>query len=70
MNELPTTDALLIIQCKAFLKPREFAQLANSIYEQKEKCGMVVLPPYCEALVVPKDVDISVEHLKEDVNGE
>lgn len=63
INELPTTDALLVIRCNAFLKPGEFSRLTQSIYEQKEKCGMVVLPPYCEALVVPRNMDISVESM-------
>lgn len=44
-------DDILVVKCK---------DLYQSILEQKIN-GVVILPAYCDAVIVPKDTEIKVE---------
>lgn len=59
--DLPTTDCLLVVRCNAFLNQKEFQELQRYICESKERHHAVLLPPYCEVLVVPKDIEIGFD---------
>lgn len=48
---------ILVIKVNAFLKPKE---MDNSM-----KTGLVVLPPYCDAQVVPDNLEVRVENAYE-----
>lgn len=51
---------ILVIKVNMFCKPKELNDIRRYVLNQKEN-GVVVLPAYCEALVVPDDVKIQVE---------
>lgn len=48
---------VLVIKVKMYLTLKELNQLHNSIVAQKET-GVVLLPPYCTAQIVPDDIEI------------
>lgn len=50
-------DDILVIKANMFLKNKEREAVRQCILEQR-KTGIIVLPQYCEAIVVPKDVEI------------
>lgn len=54
---------MLVIKVNMFCKPREMDNIRNYIVEQA-KTGVVILPPYCEAQVVPDGMEIKIEDLK------
>lgn len=49
---------VLVIRVNAVLKPDEMNYLKNYIDTQKKDGGIILLPDYCEAIVVPEDTDI------------
>ncbi len=51
---------ILVVKVNMFCKPKEMDTIQDCILAQKET-GVVILPPYCEAVVVPEDVEIRVE---------
>lgn len=51
---------LLIVRCSINLKPQQFDNLKDYI-ELQRTTGSILLPSYCEAVVVPKDVEIKIE---------
>lgn len=56
---------ILVVKCNAFL-PRERMQvILNSLKVQKET-GVILLPPYLEAKIVPENIEIKLA----DQNGE
>lgn len=56
---------VLIIRSNLFIKPDKMKDLREGILEQM-KDGVVLLPPYCEAVVVPDDLDIQIACKKEE----
>ncbi len=54
-------DEILVIKVNQLnLSPEDMHNLRQQIIKQKEE-KVVLLPYYCEAIVVPEDVDIRVE---------
>lgn len=53
---------ILVIRVNAFCRQKELNDIYRWVASQKET-GTVVLPHYCEALVVPEDIEIRVEDL-------
>lgn len=51
---------LLIVKANIFLRGKEYRDLYKSIEAQRNN-GTIVLPSYCEALIVPDNVEIKVE---------
>lgn len=51
---------ILVIKLNAFLNIKDTNRLYKSIMAQREN-GLIVIPPYCEALIVPEDVKVKVE---------
>ncbi len=52
---------ILVIKVNSFnLSPEDMHNLRQQIIKQKEE-KVVLLPYYCEAIVVPEDVDIRFE---------
>ena len=47
---------ILVVKVNMFLKPREFDNLCNYIRESS-KTGVVILPPYCDAQIVPDNIE-------------
>lgn len=52
---------LLVVRSKINLKPSEYNNVQESLAFQKTT-GVILLPSYLEAIVVPKDVEIKVEN--------
>ena len=59
---------LLVVRIGINLKPQYFNNLVENIAFQKTT-GTVVLPSYCEALVVPKDIEVKVENTAKKSKG-
>lgn len=55
---------ILVVKVNMFLKPKEFDSLYNYIRESS-KTGVVILPPYCDAQVVPDNIEIQVKNVCE-----
>lgn len=51
---------ILIVKVNMFCKPKEMDNIRKYIFAQKES-RVVILPPYCEAIVIPEDMEIRVE---------
>ena len=51
---------VLVIKCRAVIKPKKLNKFREMFIKQKEE-GVVVIPPYFDALVVPEDIEIRVE---------
>ena len=60
---------VLVIQCKAVLPQEKLKILRGNILKQKET-GVIVLPPYCDAILVPDDILIKFmdKEVKHDSN--
>lgn len=52
----------------AVIKPEDLKKLREIFIKEKEE-GVVVLPPYVEALIVPEDIEIRVEEAETDENS-
>lgn len=59
---------ILVIKCNAVIKPEDLKKLREMLIKQKEE-GVIILPPYVEALIVPEDIEIRVEEAEPDENG-
>lgn len=55
---------LLLIKLDAYIQKETLKKLVNDIEIGKEK-GIIILPPYCEPLLVPKDIEIITENPNE-----
>lgn len=61
---------ILVIRVNYHVKPSQLTKIRDKIIKQKES-GTVILPPYCEVLVVPEDCEIRVEDVAgNEVKGE
>lgn len=50
---------LLVIKVNVDLSKEEFEELRRSLVEQKTS-GTVVLPQWCEAILVPKEIGMKI----------
>ena len=57
------SKGLLIVRCKAALSEENYESLQEILLREKEE-GVVVLPPFLEAIYVPEDIEIEFESLK------
>lgn len=53
-------DDILVVKCNMTLRARDFTRLQHILLEQK-KSGVIVLPRWCDAIFVPKDVEVRVQ---------
>lgn len=56
---------VLVIKCKALVKPDKLKAFRDKILKEKEE-GVIVLPSIFDAVVVPDDVEIVMEEDNED----
>ena len=56
---------ILVVKCNAFLPHEKMQAILDSLRAQKET-GVILLPPYLEAQIVPEDIEIKLA----DRNGE
>lgn len=52
---------ILVVSVKMFANQKQMDNITNYIRESM-KTGLVVLPAYCEAVVVPEDIEVRVEN--------
>ena len=53
---------MLVIKVNMLIEHKVFQEVKNNILEQfKDGTGVVMLPFYCEPIVVPDDVEIKFE---------
>lgn len=53
---------ILVVKVNMFCKTKELNDIRRCILSQKES-GVVVLPPYCEAVAIPDDIEIRIEDI-------
>jgi len=51
---------ILVVKVNMFLRPKEMDNISNYIRESA-KTGVIILPPYCDAQVIPDNMEIRVE---------
>lgn len=51
---------ILVVKVNMFLRPKEMDDISRYIRESA-KNGVIILPPYCDAQVVPDNMEIRVE---------
>lgn len=51
---------ILVVKANMFLRAKELNELRNYIMAQKET-GVIILPPYCDAQVIPDGVETKIE---------
>lgn len=56
-------ENLLIIKVNVMLRGDRLQEIRELIMKQRET-GLIILPPFCEAVVVPKDIEIKIEERK------
>lgn len=56
---------ILVVKSTAFLPHEKMQAILDNLKEQKET-GVILLPPYLEAQIVPEDIEIKLA----DGNGE
>ena len=50
---------ILVVKCNAFLPSEKMQAILDNLKEQKET-GVILLPPYLEAQIVPEDIEIKL----------
>ena len=51
---------ILVIKCNTMVKAETLNQLRQIFLKEKEE-GVVVIPAFCDAMMVPEDIEIKVE---------
>lgn len=51
---------VLVVKLNVHLRAKDIQRIRKSIMEQKET-GLVILPAFCDALLVPEGIDILVK---------
>ena len=48
---------ILVVKCNAFLPHEKMQAILDNLMAQKET-GVILLPPYLEAKIIPEDIEI------------
>ena len=56
---------ILVIKCNTMVKPETLMQLRQIFLKEKEE-GVVVIPAFCDAMMIPEDIEIKVEGVTDD----
>ena len=56
---------ILVVKCNAFLPHEKMQAILDNIMAQKET-GVILLPSYLEAQIVPEDIEIRLASSDED----
>ncbi len=59
---------ILVVKVNAFLRGKEMDELTKYIHKSMET-GLVMLPPYCDAQIVPDNVEVRIENTYEPKGG-
>lgn len=59
---------ILVVKVNAFLRGKDMDELTKYIHKSM-KTGLVILPPYCDAQIVPNNVEVRIENTYEPKGG-
>lgn len=59
---------ILVVKVNAFLRGKDMDELTKYIHKSMET-GLVMLPPYCDAQIVPDNVEVRIENTYEPKGG-
>lgn len=59
---------ILVVKVNAFLRGKDMDELTKYIHKSMET-GLVMLPPYCDAQIVPDNVEVHIENTYEPKGG-
>lgn len=59
---------ILVVKVNAFLRGKDMDELTKYIRKSMET-GLVMLPPYCDAQIVPDNVEVRIENTYEPKGG-
>lgn len=60
-----TMPDILVVKCNAFLPHEKMQTILDNLIAQKE-AGVILLPPYFDAQIVPDDIEIKLTSSDED----
>ena len=49
---------ILVVRCNMLLPRERMRSIIDDLRAQKETTGVIIIPPYLEAQVVPDDIEI------------
>lgn len=52
---------ILVVKCNAFLPHEKMQAILDNLMAQKET-GVILLPPYLEAQIIPEDIEIKLDN--------
>lgn len=58
-------DQTIIIKVNGYLKPESYERLRKMLLSQRKE-GLILVPHFCEVVVVPKDVEAKIEEVRHD----
>lgn len=53
---------ILVVKVNMFMRSKDLQNI-NKYIRDSIKTGVVVLPPYCEAQIVPENIEVRVEDM-------
>lgn len=53
-------DEVLVIKLKVNVTDEDYVKIGEALFNQM-KHGLVLLPAYCDAVIVPKDIEVKME---------
>lgn len=59
---------ILVVKVNAFLRGKDMDELTKYIHKSMET-GLVMLPPYCDAQIVPDNIEVRIENTYEPKGG-
>lgn len=59
---------ILVVKVNAFLRGKDMDELTKYIHKSMET-GLVMLPPYCNAQIVPDNIEVRIENTYEPKGG-
>ena len=60
-----TMPDILVVKCNAFLPHEKMQTILDNLMAQKD-AGVILLPPYLDAQIVPEDIEIRLASSDED----
>lgn len=53
-------DQIIIIKVNGYIKSENYEKLRKMLFNQLEN-GLILVPHFCDVVVIPKDVDVKFE---------
>ena len=59
---------IFVVKVNSFLRRKDMDELTKYIHKSMET-GLVILPPYCDAQIVPDNIEVRIENPYESKGG-